>query len=232
MKEPPTRKTKQSSTTHVTPLQGDAQSTHGEFRPTFYNPFEIKHRQRVTRSQLKVLEKAFAENPLPPGSTRQQLSIRLSMTPRTIQIWFQNRRAKSKQISTQTSGHGVDQNVADSQTPMPTNTGTTSVFESSSSAEPQGVQPGDAVDPFDFDDAQSSIVPSQQHSFHVDGSEPLDQNILVSAQASIADKNDILDNGKNDLSLSNVYVSDLSTETLAKTTGQYLSSYLKQICKG
>lgn len=33
---------------------------------------------------------------MPNGDTRQQLATQLSMTPRTIQVWFQNRRAKNK----------------------------------------------------------------------------------------------------------------------------------------
>ncbi len=33
-----------------------------DFRPTFYNPFEIKHRRRTSRAQLKVLEESFSEN--------------------------------------------------------------------------------------------------------------------------------------------------------------------------
>lgn len=30
------------------------QSPSGDFKPTFYNPFEIKHRRRTTKSQFKV----------------------------------------------------------------------------------------------------------------------------------------------------------------------------------
>ncbi|KAF9379353.1 hypothetical protein CPB97_009019 [Podila verticillata] len=93
MKDPPTRKTKKP---HGTPPKGDSQPPHGELRPTFYNPFEVKHRQRISKSQYKILEKAFTDNPMPNGDTRQQLATQLSMTPRTIQVWFQNRRAKNK----------------------------------------------------------------------------------------------------------------------------------------
>lgn len=68
----------------------------GDFRPTFYNPFEIKHRRRTSRSQLKVLEKSFSENPKPNATVRRILAQQLGMTPRGVQIWFQNRRAKAK----------------------------------------------------------------------------------------------------------------------------------------
>ncbi|KAG0337640.1 hypothetical protein BG000_005183 [Podila horticola] len=103
MKDPPTRKTKKS---HGTPSKGDSQPPHGELRPTFYNPFEVKHRQKITKSQYKILEKSFTNNHMPNGDTRQQLATQLSMTPRTIQVWFQNRRAKSK-VSTAVTDHST-----------------------------------------------------------------------------------------------------------------------------
>ncbi|RCH93841.1 hypothetical protein CU097_000698, partial [Rhizopus azygosporus] len=67
-----------------------------DFRPTFYNPFEIKHRRRTSRAQLKILEKSFSENPKPNATVRRILAQQLDMTPRGVQIWFQNRRAKAK----------------------------------------------------------------------------------------------------------------------------------------
>ncbi|KAG0322367.1 hypothetical protein BGZ99_003365 [Dissophora globulifera] len=77
----------------------ELQSPHGELRTAFYNPHEVKRRQRTSRSQFKTLEKAFGENPKPDASTRRHLAQRLSMSPRGIQVWFQNRRAKNKQSS-------------------------------------------------------------------------------------------------------------------------------------
>ncbi|KAF9196470.1 hypothetical protein BGZ50_000090 [Haplosporangium sp. Z 11] len=81
------------------PAQVDVQSPHGELRTAFYNPYEIKRRRRTSKSQFKILEKAFIENPKPNASTRRHLAQSLSMTPKGIQIWFQNRRAKNKQAS-------------------------------------------------------------------------------------------------------------------------------------
>ncbi|KAF9939247.1 hypothetical protein BGZ67_009737 [Mortierella alpina] len=84
-------------------------SPHGELRTAFYNPHEIKRRRRTSRSQFKTLEKAFCENPKPNASTRRHLAQSLSMTPRGIQVWFQNRRAKSKQASILPQDHiGAD----------------------------------------------------------------------------------------------------------------------------
>src|SRR5918911_4643341 len=90
--------TAQERQVHPAPQMFDAfhQSPHGEFKPTFYNPFEVKHRRRTSRQQLKVLEKAFNENPKPHAAVRQALAQKLNMTPRGVQVWFQNRRAKAK----------------------------------------------------------------------------------------------------------------------------------------
>ncbi|KAI7855491.1 homeobox domain-containing protein, partial [Circinella umbellata] len=55
-----------------------------------------KHRRRTSRAQLKVLEKSFSENSKPNATVRRMLAQKLDMTPRGVQIWFQNRRAKAK----------------------------------------------------------------------------------------------------------------------------------------
>ncbi|KAH8554045.1 hypothetical protein BGW37DRAFT_517792 [Umbelopsis sp. PMI_123] len=72
------------------------QMPHGDFKPTFYNPFEIKHRRRTSRAQFKVLERTFIENSKPTAAVRRILAQKLNMTPRGVQVWFQNRRAKAK----------------------------------------------------------------------------------------------------------------------------------------
>lgn len=74
------------------------QSPNGEFKPTFYNPFEVKHRRRTSRSQFKILERAFIENCKPNAIVRKALAQELGMSVRSIQVWFQNRRAKLKTI--------------------------------------------------------------------------------------------------------------------------------------
>ncbi|KAG2225350.1 hypothetical protein INT45_005594 [Circinella minor] len=85
------------------------QFPHGDFRPTFYNPFEIKHRRRTSRAQLKVLEKSFSENSKPNATVRRILAQKLDMTPRGVQIWFQNRRAKAKLQRRKQSANSEDQ---------------------------------------------------------------------------------------------------------------------------
>ncbi|CAO3623435.1 unnamed protein product [Mucor hiemalis] len=91
------------------------QHPNGDFRPTFYNPFEIKHRRRTSRAQLKILEKAFSEHPKPSATIRRLLAQKLEMTPRGVQIWFQNRRAKAKLQRKKSSVHVQRQNQLQNQ---------------------------------------------------------------------------------------------------------------------
>lgn len=72
------------------------QLPYGEFNPNFYNPFQTKHRRRTTKEQYKVLEASYLENSKPNSGSRRKLSLQLNMTARGVQVWFQNRRAKSK----------------------------------------------------------------------------------------------------------------------------------------
>lgn len=50
-----------------------------------------KKRQRATPEQLIVLEEAFVMNPSPNAKMRELISSQISMTERSVQIWFQNR---------------------------------------------------------------------------------------------------------------------------------------------
>ncbi|CAO3623330.1 unnamed protein product [Cunninghamella echinulata] len=72
-----------------------------DFKPTFYNPNEIKHRRRISTEQYEILETEYEKNTKPNASKRYQLAHQLGMTPRTVQIWFQNKRAKTKQYEQQ-----------------------------------------------------------------------------------------------------------------------------------
>ena len=55
-----------------------------------------RKRQRTSPKQLLILETTFQHNRTPDFQTRTILSKQLGMTPRRIQIWFQNKRAKLK----------------------------------------------------------------------------------------------------------------------------------------
>ncbi|KAI8069460.1 homeobox domain-containing protein, partial [Gongronella butleri] len=56
-----------------------------------------KHRRRISPEQCHVLETEYGMDTKPNATKRHLLAEKLGMTPRAIQIWFQNKRAKQKQ---------------------------------------------------------------------------------------------------------------------------------------
>lgn len=48
-------------------------------------------RQRATQDQLLTLEVEFNKNPTPTATVRERIAQDISMTERSVQIWFQNR---------------------------------------------------------------------------------------------------------------------------------------------
>lgn len=59
---------------------------------------ENKKRTRTNKGNYhrKVLYECFAKDQFPSTENREELSRLLGLTPRTIQIWFQNQRQKNK----------------------------------------------------------------------------------------------------------------------------------------
>lgn len=53
-------------------------------------------RKRIAKEQIEVLEAFFQANPRPERDDRLRLASETSLEQRTVQIWFQNRRAKSR----------------------------------------------------------------------------------------------------------------------------------------
>jgi len=56
----------------------------------------LKKRKRTSPAQLEVLETIFETDKMPNQTTRLKLAQQLKMSPRRVQIWFQNKRAKMK----------------------------------------------------------------------------------------------------------------------------------------
>lgn len=53
-------------------------------------------RKRASPYQMAVLRQHFLKDPFPSTETRQMLASKLGMTPRSVQIWFQNQRQHTK----------------------------------------------------------------------------------------------------------------------------------------
>lgn len=65
-------------------------------------------RQRATQDQLVTLEVEFNKNPTPTAAVRERIAQEINMTERSVQIWFQNRRAKIKMIAKKSIETGED----------------------------------------------------------------------------------------------------------------------------
>ena len=92
-----------STSTEPLPLQTDSlcdtAPSSAENRPK---------RCKISREQLSLLIKSFDEEPLPNFDQRQGLAKVLGMTPRSVQIWFQNRRQRLKPAIQKLSSAGND----------------------------------------------------------------------------------------------------------------------------
>lgn len=72
-------------------LHDPHQNQQQQQQPLSYDPYQVKHRKRTSPEQLAVLESSFAENPKPSAMTRKLIAEQIGMTPRSVQVWFQNR---------------------------------------------------------------------------------------------------------------------------------------------
>lgn len=68
-------------------------------KSTFTQQQKNKKRQRATPKQLSVLRNEFMVNSTPNARTREEIGRKIDMTERSVQIWFQNKRAKTKQFA-------------------------------------------------------------------------------------------------------------------------------------
>ncbi|KAI0243591.1 Short stature homeobox protein 2, partial [Massospora cicadina] len=61
------------------------EASDGELNPT-------PRRRRVSVRQKEILSRVFCQSFFPTTEMRNQLAMDLNMTPRAVQIWFQNKR--------------------------------------------------------------------------------------------------------------------------------------------
>ncbi|KAI9296676.1 hypothetical protein K502DRAFT_276742, partial [Neoconidiobolus thromboides FSU 785] len=51
---------------------------------------------RHSMEQIQYMEACYQENSKPNSKKRNEIALHLDLNVRTVQIWFQNRRAKTK----------------------------------------------------------------------------------------------------------------------------------------
>jgi homeobox protein YOX1/YHP1 len=62
-----------------------------------------KKRRRADANQLKILNEVWERTAFPSTEERAELAKRLEMSPRSVQIWFQNKRQNLRQSSRQSN---------------------------------------------------------------------------------------------------------------------------------
>ncbi|KAF2736072.1 hypothetical protein EJ04DRAFT_177230 [Polyplosphaeria fusca] len=97
------------SATAVTPTHGSA-ARRPPRKSTLTQQQKNQKRQRATQDQLITLEVEFNKNPTPTAAVRERIADEINMTERSVQIWFQNRRAKIKNIAKKSIENGDDCN--------------------------------------------------------------------------------------------------------------------------
>ncbi|KAH6652142.1 homeoprotein [Truncatella angustata] len=85
-----------------------AQSRRPPRKSTLTQQQKNQKRQRATQDQLTTLEMEFNKNPTPTANVRERIADEINMTERSVQIWFQNRRAKIKLLAKKSLETGED----------------------------------------------------------------------------------------------------------------------------
>ncbi|KAF8243261.1 hypothetical protein K440DRAFT_562265 [Wilcoxina mikolae CBS 423.85] len=90
------------------PNSGPTASRRPPRKSTLTQQQKNQKRQRATQEQLITLEAEFNKNPTPTAVVRERIAQEINMTERSVQIWFQNRRAKIKTLAKKSIETGED----------------------------------------------------------------------------------------------------------------------------
>ncbi|CAF5187247.1 unnamed protein product, partial [Rotaria sp. Silwood1] len=69
-----------------------------------------RYRSSFKAEQIEILEQTFSHTPYPDVTTRERLSQRLNIEENRIQIWFSNRRARTRKPSVSNSSNAPASN--------------------------------------------------------------------------------------------------------------------------
>ncbi|KAK8926911.1 hypothetical protein H634G_06650 [Metarhizium anisopliae BRIP 53293] len=104
----PTSSNKLSPSQSSSGGNGHSNSKRPPRKSTLTQQQKNQKRQRATQDQLSILEMEFNKNPTPTAGVRERIADEINMTERSVQIWFQNRRAKIKLLAKKSLETGED----------------------------------------------------------------------------------------------------------------------------
>ncbi|KAH7145919.1 hypothetical protein B0J13DRAFT_622628 [Dactylonectria estremocensis] len=104
----PTPSNKQTPSPSASSSNAQSASRRPPRKSTLTQQQKNQKRQRATQDQLTTLEVEFNKNPTPTATVRERIAEEINMTERSVQIWFQNRRAKIKLLAKKSLETGED----------------------------------------------------------------------------------------------------------------------------
>ncbi|KAK9379006.1 uncharacterized protein V2V93DRAFT_374745 [Kockiozyma suomiensis] len=88
---------------HFSPNATDSSASGAVVTDSTYQPTETRSKMkrfRLTHAQTRFLLAEFARQPHPNAALRERLAAEIpGLSPRQLQVWFQNRRAKMRRMS-------------------------------------------------------------------------------------------------------------------------------------
>ncbi|KAL6041510.1 Homeobox domain-containing protein [Balamuthia mandrillaris] len=88
------------STSYLSACSSSSSSSSSTLRPSWNkhttHATHTARRKRATTHQRKILEDAFAEDPLPSPKKKERIARQVGLSEKRVQIWFQNRRAQQR----------------------------------------------------------------------------------------------------------------------------------------